>query len=943
MGKRVHVIPHSHWDREWYFTTSRSKVYLTKDLGDVLDKLESDPSFVSWTLDGQSCLLDDYLALKPQDEERIRGLVKAGRLIVGPWYTQTDQMLPSGESIVRNLYYGMRRADQMGGTMRVGYVPDSFGQAGNMPQIYRQAGIEDTLFWRGVSDDMVDHTDFMWRGDDGSRVFAKQIPHGYYIGGNIPEAPEESDAFWRSQCLGVAGGPAATSNVCFPVGFDQAPVRTNLPELLERRNEADPDNTYEISTIENYISAVKAEVAERGIELEEVQGELLVAKQMRIHRSIFSSRSDLKAMNTRAQFYLTNIMEPMLLLSESMGNEYPHGTVDTIWKLMFENAAHDSIGASVSDAVNEDVYLRYKQVHDLATSLVELHERLMATSVKEAESGHSITVFNTLPSVRSGVVVKRLYLPGSAFELVAPDGSTVPYTVIERQDLTDYVLAQTIRLDPSRKIDIPDKVLDALVAIDAADVPAMGYVTYRLRGGASGEDPLRPLDHLENEAYRIDVNADGSLRVLDKASGLTYDHEAVIAENGDDGDSFNSSPSHHDLRVLSTEFEPEVSIEGSGVWQRARISFEMTVPRDLDERAWGGRSASMPVVLDVVLAKGSRVVDLSVEIDNREVDSHRVCLLIDPHIATSCNYADEQFGTICRDNVHADQFGLYLKSLMEAQGEDLDDDGEQAALPKNWVQKPGSWQEPPVSIEAMQSFVAMTDGARGIAALPLGVREYQIVDELGHDATGIDLLDQGVIPEVGPGPERPQLQITLFRTYGQMGKENLLYRPGRASGETATKTPDAQLHKRMTYRLGLSTFVGGFDQSGVEGIARAFDTPLEAYGYAPFLNGRIIFSEEERVGTREPEGSLLTVEGDLVVSAIKSAEERPGIIVRLYNGKLDGALGGRLRFSGAVKKASVTDLREDDVRDVPFAENVVEIPELGPCKFATLYVELEEA
>ena len=109
-------------------------------------------------LDGQSCLIDDYLAWKPEDRPRMEALVRAGRLVVGPWYTQTDQMVISGESIVRNLYFGIRRANELGGCMMVGYVPDSFGQAGNMPQIYRGFGMDTTLFWRGVSDDMAAHT-----------------------------------------------------------------------------------------------------------------------------------------------------------------------------------------------------------------------------------------------------------------------------------------------------------------------------------------------------------------------------------------------------------------------------------------------------------------------------------------------------------------------------------------------------------------------------------------------------------------------------------------------------------------------------------------------------------------------------------------------------------------------------------------------------------------
>ena len=96
MKRKIHVIPHSHWDREWYFTTSRSKVYLMKDLGDVLNTLENDPEFKYFMVDAQGSLLDDYIKWRPQDKERISKLVNDGRLVIGPWYTQTDQLVISG-------------------------------------------------------------------------------------------------------------------------------------------------------------------------------------------------------------------------------------------------------------------------------------------------------------------------------------------------------------------------------------------------------------------------------------------------------------------------------------------------------------------------------------------------------------------------------------------------------------------------------------------------------------------------------------------------------------------------------------------------------------------------------------------------------------------------------------------------------------------------------
>ena len=295
MKRKVHVIPHSHWDREWYFTTSRSKVYLMKDFKDVLDTLEINNDFKYFMVDAQGSLLDDYIKWVPQDKQRIEKLVKAKKLIIGPWYTQSDQLVISGESIVRNMYYGMKRCLDFGGYMNVGYVPDSFGQSGNMPQIYRQFGINDTLFWRGVSDDMVKHTDYNWRGDDGSVVFTTQIPFGYYIGGNIPEEDRASDEFWQKECFEKAGSRSVTKHIYFPNGFDQAPIRKNLPDLIKERNKKDPDNEYVISCIEDYIKDVKSEKPD----LEEVNGELVIAKHMRIHKSIFSSRSDLKVLNTQ--------------------------------------------------------------------------------------------------------------------------------------------------------------------------------------------------------------------------------------------------------------------------------------------------------------------------------------------------------------------------------------------------------------------------------------------------------------------------------------------------------------------------------------------------------------------------------------------------------------------------------------------------------------------
>lgn len=906
MSKKVHVVPHSHWDREWYFTTSRSKVYLMKDLHDVLDTLEADPEF-KFMLDAQASLLDDYTKWMPQDEERIKKFVKEKRLIIGPWYTQTDQMVISAESIVRNMYYGMKRCEDFGGYMNVGYVPDSFGQAGNMPQIYQAFGIRDSLFWRGVSDDMVKHTDYMWQGDDGSEVFVTQIPFGYYIGGNIPEEEPESEAFWQSECFKKAGARSATDNIYFPNGFDQAPVRKNLSKILEDRRKADPENEYKISTIEEYIADVKA----ADPDLEKVQGELLIAKHMRIHKSIFSSRSDLKVLNTEVQNYVTNVMEPVLVMSSLLGNEYPKETVKEIWKLLFENAAHDSIGSCIADTANEDVYVRYKQARDIAVNLVELHERLIVTSLNRQDKKITWTLFNTLPVTREETIEFKTYLPDGQFMIKDANGEPVNYSILSKRDLTDYILTQTIRLNPSKKIYIPAKVYEAVIVINKKDIPSFGYEQLSIEFDQSSECEMKSVSTLENEYYSISVNEDGSFDVFEKASKKTYKKQGVLVENGDDGDSFNYSPPRQDLEVYATDFKPTITMEGSDLVSKALISYDMKVPADLDARAQGICEVSMPIVLTVGLRKASKVIDINVHVDNHGL-SHRLCILFDSHLATTFNTADQQFGCIDRPNGYEKEMALYIQSANNTEEKVTN-----PLEPANWQQSETSWQEPPIAIEPCQSYVSLHDDNSTVAVIPQGVREYEII-----------------------GDTKNIIRLTLFRTYGFMGKENLLYRPGRASGERIIETPDAQLLKPMDFACGVAYLPESFNASNIEHIAKAYNTPVDVYEYAEFLNGRLIFSQMEIEGTNKEKQSWIKASGNLVVSAIKNAEEKPGIVIRLFNGKSHLPLKEKIAFASKVKKACLLNLREEEVETLTVNENVVTLPEMGHCKFITLYIEM---
>ncbi len=147
--RRVAVVPHTHWDREWYEPFQTFRLKLVHLIDDLLDQMEGDSAYSHFLLDGQLAVIDDYLEMRPENEDRLRGLAGAGRIAVGPWYILMDEFLVSGETVVRNLQAGLRRGAAFGGVMPVGYLPDMFGHIAQMPQLLTLAGMPHAVVWRG--------------------------------------------------------------------------------------------------------------------------------------------------------------------------------------------------------------------------------------------------------------------------------------------------------------------------------------------------------------------------------------------------------------------------------------------------------------------------------------------------------------------------------------------------------------------------------------------------------------------------------------------------------------------------------------------------------------------------------------------------------------------------------------------------------------------------
>ena len=212
---------------------------------DLLLLLERDPAFAHFTLDGQTSVVDDYLAVRPEKREELRRLISSGRVLVGPWYVLPDEFLVSAEATVRNLMEGTRSARSMGGVMNIGYIPDSFGHIAMMPAILSGFGMDSAVVYRGFGGEPGQtSSEYWWESPDGTRcLMAHLFRHGYSAGyfhqdshGRDPRPLRGDEGRTRRSCGDLASPdaqrrrpPLARSETPRHAGPDPAIVRRAFP------------------------------------------------------------------------------------------------------------------------------------------------------------------------------------------------------------------------------------------------------------------------------------------------------------------------------------------------------------------------------------------------------------------------------------------------------------------------------------------------------------------------------------------------------------------------------------------------------------------------------------------------------------------------------------------------------------------------------------------
>ncbi|RPH30374.1 mannosylglycerate hydrolase [Buttiauxella warmboldiae] len=816
---RVHITPHMHWDREWYFTTEESRILLINNMEEILTRLECDAEYQYYVLDGQTAVLEDYFAIKPENKPRVKALVAAGKLIIGPWYTQTDTTIVSGESIVRNLMYGMRDCLAFGEPMKIGYLPDSFGMSAQLPHIFNGFGIKRAMFWRGCSERHgTDRTEFLWQSNDGSEVTAQVLPLGYAIGKYLP-ADEAGLRKRLDSYFEVLEKASATQEILLPNGHDQMPLQQNIFAVIDKLREIYPQREFVMSRYEEVFEKIEA----LRDKLATLKGEFVDGKYMRVHRTISSTRMDIKIAHAQIENKIVNILEPLASIAWSLGFEYHHGLLEKMWKEILKNHAHDSIGCCCSDKVHQEIMTRFVLADDMAENLIRFYMRKIVDNMPST-TADKLTFFNMMPYPREEVINTTIRIRAGQFSLKDEQGNEVEYFIREAREIDPGLIDRQIvhygNYDPFMEYDIQlSQVL-----------PAMGYCTLYVEGKKPGvqrsaAESTEAL--LENNFYRIALNQNGTLHITDKQSGLTYDQVLQLEDGSDDGDEYDYSPAKAEWLIYSTASAHVCEVKREAWQSTALLKLRMALPENLQQRAERQTGGYLDVACHITLAHHSRRIDIEMQLDN-QADDHRVRVLIPTPFASKTVLADNQFGTITRP---------------------VDD-----TAMENWQEE--GWKEAPIPVWNLLNYAALHDGKKGMALFTEGLREFEII-----------------------GEKKDTFALTLFRSVGVLGKEELVLRPGRPSG-IKLPTPDSQLRGKLSCRFSLMAFSGSPTTANIAQHARAWLTPVQCYNKIPFDAMKLNRADFITPGTF----SLLTLPATgCALSVLKKAEDRDALIIRLFN------------------------------------------------------------
>ena len=843
--KKIDVVSNTHWDREFRFSFEKTRHNLLVMLDTTLDILENDPEYHSFTMDGHSIMIDDYLQMRPERRAQVEKFVREGRLIIGPYYTLPEEFTISHEALIRNLMFGRETVEKYGGKVpAVGYTPSSWGQTGQYPQILQDFGIRYMMFYRGISHHEAP-AEYIWQAPDGTQVLASRFAlycrYNWYYQvhravsrnrvwskdyqwGEFDEAP-----FRRAD--GVVGpsinydlkSPAANyekeglkkaitdmleeekGHFTTPVflGMNGHDISVGFPRESEVIRDAKESFAGEIEIAHTNLAGFW-EDAEKYLDKDtmtvltgERRSYLKEGKWTYLFPGTISARTYLKQADFNAYTALTYLAEPLNALAGNDSKRYLHRG----WQYLMSNHSHDANGGCAPDCVCKDMEYRYRKAQDIAEivaedAMVQIAKNLSPQGQKQDIV--QLVVYNPLPYARDVIVPLDIEVPAALGNGITIDGVALQPVISEKSS----IFVDNIWEVPT--------ILDSMhhrVYAQIREIPALGYKTLEIKPNPHKMQKRAGIakgNVLENSKLKVTVNPNGTIDVMNKQTNKEYKGLNFYTSQGEVGNAWKHESPEFDRKYTTVGTNARIYVTQSGELSGTIVTetaFE--VPESCEENP-SGIYTSIPIQTSYTLEKDADFVRVNVALTNNAKD-HWLRVNFPTDIKTAYSYSDSHFDIVKREIAIPDSTG---------------------------------WVEQAFGTQPLRTFAAVTDGQNGFAVMPKGLFEYEVFD----DAT---------------------MALTLIRAC----RIKLA-----VSEEKVTELADegVQCPGKHTFAYAIH-----FGQGDVHALPNKAAQIFADVKCAVCGRGK---------GTLPLEGSLLAIDNQHVhVTAVKQAEDGNGVIVRYYN------------------------------------------------------------
>ncbi len=915
--KQIKVVSNTHWDREFRRSFEKTRRRLLTMLDVTLDILDKDPAYHSFTMDGHSIMIEDYLEMRPEKQPLVEKLVRTGRLVLGPYFTLAEEFSISHEPLIRNLIWGRKTVQKYGGKPgTVAYTPSSWGQTGQLPQICADFGLDKFMFYRGISHHESD-AEFIWAAPDGTQMlgsrFALYARYNWYYQvhravtrhtvfdktyewGAYDEVPVrfsdglagEDLAFDCKDPVACYDKSALVKAITDMVAAEGAHFTTevflamhghdiSVAHPLESRIIKDAKSllkgkyTIEHTGLEQYWKELEKHLDKKKLPVltGERRSHLKQGKWTFLFPATISSRTYLKQHDFSATTALVYYAEPLASLATALGDAYPRAYLDRGWRYLLSNHTHDANGGCAPDAVCQDMEYRYRKAVDIGEIVTEDAITHVATHLSpkgQKPDAMQLIVFNPLPQTRDSVAHIDLEIPrrhgAVAFSLTSkndPAPRTQPISNEKSSSFVDNIWEVPTILNSNR--------IHAYV--EFKNLPPLGYRVYSILPETN--EPRHPETMLtgpcamENEFLTVTVNANGTVSVLHKPTGKSYRNLNYLSDQGENGNAWKHGSPTADRVYTSLSAAADICVITDGpLVSTIRASYTLNLPVDYaDGNSRNSIMRPMPVAVEYTLHKNREFLQVSLKLDNN-VKDHWLRANFPTELKTDVTHADSHFDVVDRAIALPDSTG---------------------------------WVEKVMGTHPLRTFVDLSDGKCGFAVMPKGLYEYEAFDTA----------------------ERV-LALTLIRAC----RIKLA-----VSEEKQTELPDLgiQCPGERAFEYSLCFHAGTWSDAG-----------LPARAAEPFVPVRAVMAGRGK-GTLPLERSFVaSANANCPVTCVKQAEDGSGIIIRCFN-PLTVAAPIELTFGLPVTAAYRCGMDERVREKLPLRKNTLRY-KAAPKKIITIKISV---